>query len=107
MRIQTLDHVHARERVHHFTVQQGTPWHAPLPESICVFPRRRQSYSEGMPSPYVHKPAVYISRQSLTLLRGMPLYEAALVLGISPTALKKACCKLGMDHWMYNLQSKQ
>ena len=76
-----------------------------LQESVRVFPRRRQSYSEGMPAPYLQRSAVYVSRQSLDSLKGIPLREAALVLGISSTALKKACRKLGMDRWMYNSRS--
>ena len=61
-----------------------------------VRPRRKASDSDG-PRPE----SVMITHDIITRLMDYPLSEAASRLGISATAFKKACRKLGLQKWTY------
>jgi hypothetical protein len=47
------------------------------------------------------QPPVLITPQLVAGLRGLPLPQAARAVGVSATAFKKACRKLGIDRWEF------
>jgi hypothetical protein len=61
----------------------------------AIFPRRKAGGGgcSGMP--------VIITQEVLKTLEGQPLTAAAQRLGVSPTAFKNACRKLGIRRWAY------
>ena len=59
---------------------------------IQIFPRRRFR-------PIVAPSPVVITIEVIDAFSDMPLYSAAEAIGISETALKSACRKLGVRHW--------
>jgi hypothetical protein len=68
---------------------------------VCtVMPRRKAGQDlKSMVAP------VSISLETLETYASVPLSKAASELGISSTAMKKACRKLGVTRWPYNLSS--
>jgi len=64
-----------------------------------VIPRRKpgQSLEETK--------AVCISLETLERFSNIPLAKAAVALGISPTAMKKACRRLGITRWPHSTQA--
>ena len=92
---QTLFHTPHKAEFQHETS------YFPKQEGVRIFPRRK-----SWQAPEVQGP-VYVSNESLSALKGLPLHNAAYRLGISTTALKKACRKLGMGRWMYNSTKKK
>ena len=52
------------------------------------------------------KPMVCITTQVLEQMRHLPLVKAADVLGISSTAMKKACRRLGVPRWSYGRDNR-
>eukprot|EP00292_Cryptomonas_paramecium_P005854 CAMPEP_0113692478 /NCGR_PEP_ID=MMETSP0038_2-20120614/19102_1 /TAXON_ID=2898 /ORGANISM="Cryptomonas paramecium" /LENGTH=412 /DNA_ID=CAMNT_0000614385 /DNA_START=73 /DNA_END=1308 /DNA_ORIENTATION=+ /assembly_acc=CAM_ASM_000170 len=62
----------------------------------AIFPRRKAGDDTAAPLA-----PVVVTREVLSTLTGMPLGRAAQSLGVSATALKKACRKLGLDRWAY------
>ena len=70
-----------------------------------VFPRRRPypdaslaTQAEGQRAPAV---PVIVTRELVATLADLPLRKAAATAGISPTAFKRACRKLGVRRWTY------
>ena len=62
-----------------------------------IQPRRKAVDGSGAgPSP-----PLIITRELLDSVRGLPLRRAAAAVGVSPTAFKKACRKLGLPRWHY------
>ena len=62
----------------------------------AIFPRRR-GRSAGQP---LQQPVV-VTPESIRKLRGLPLQAAARALGVSATAFKRACRRLGLRRWTY------
>ena len=62
-----------------------------------VLPRRKQRQGEQKPA----AAPVVVTAELLNGVRGLPLRKAAATVGLSPTAFKKACRKLGLDRWDY------
>jgi len=68
-----------------------------------IFPRRKAGQHTRVNS----KPVV-LNEKTLQQFFTLPLHEAAVKLGISATAMKSACRKLGIKKWPYrSVQSKQ
>ena len=63
---------------------------------VRVFPRRKRGHCSATP-----QPAVTVSLDAVRALQDLPAHEAAARLGISTTALKRACRKLGVERWAY------
>ena len=67
----------------------------PCRQPLTIRPRRKASGdSDAAPA----EPVV-ISQELLESVRGLPLRRAAAAVGVSPTAFKKACRKLGLPRW--------
>eukprot|EP00960_Hanusia_phi_P067267 766586-Hanusia_phi.AAC.7 len=64
----------------------------PRPTSITISTRR----NNGKPNPTVE-----IKREDIKQLQQLKQEDAAIKLGISLTALKKACRRLGFEKWPY------
>lgn len=62
-------------------------------ETVELYPRKKR----GQPT----KDAVVLDKKALAALYHLPLKEAAIVLGICPTAIKTACRRLGLSKWPY------
>jgi hypothetical protein len=63
----------------------------------AIFPRRKPGVDAGM-----HKsPPVVVTPELLVTLHNLPLNQAAEAIGVSATAFKKACRKLGISRWAY------
>lgn len=60
--------------------------------AIAIRPRQRR----GLP-----QPPVLVTRDSLEVLRSLSLAQAARAVGVSPTAFKVACRRLGIQRWEY------
>ena len=68
--------------------------------SLTVVPRRKAwQKTADMAAP------VNITLETLRTFADVPLSKAATHLGISPTAMKKACRKLGVTRWPYKSTS--
>jgi hypothetical protein len=66
-----------------------------------VIPRRKAGQAGGdVASP------VSITIETLERYSSVPLSKAAILLGISSTAMKKACRKLGVTRWPYSTHSR-
>ena len=65
-----------------------------------IFPRRKQGQHARMNS----QPVV-LNEATLSQLFTLPLHKAAVKLGISATAMKSACRKLGIKKWPYRALS--
>ena len=61
--------------------------------AVRIHPRRKAGVIATSP--------VAITLDTIGKLQHLPVHEAALHIGISPTALKRACRKLGVDRWAY------
>ena len=59
---------------------------------------RRKACTDGTVAPAA---PVVVTPELLDGVRGLPLRRAAEVVGVSPTAFKKACRKLGLRRWAY------
>jgi hypothetical protein len=67
----------------------------------AIFPRRKpQSLDASNTSPQPVAPVV-VTLGLLDSIRDLPLIQAAAKLGVSPTAFKKACRRLGVSRWAY------
>eukprot|EP00287_Rhodomonas_sp_CCMP768_P002548 CAMPEP_0196724254 /NCGR_PEP_ID=MMETSP1091-20130531/6184_1 /TAXON_ID=302021 /ORGANISM="Rhodomonas sp., Strain CCMP768" /LENGTH=270 /DNA_ID=CAMNT_0042066355 /DNA_START=56 /DNA_END=865 /DNA_ORIENTATION=+ len=77
----------------------GLATHGTIPErrSVRVYPRRKA----GDPSPAGRqkRDALVLTKDVLMRFFGVPLPEAATLLGIGSTALKSSCRKLGIQRW--------
>ena len=96
----TLSTWHDQER----TLQQGplqaidrTAREPSPPCMLTVVPRRKA----GQGPADIAVP-VSVTRETLQMYAGVRLTKAAELLGISTTAMKKACRKLGVSRWPYN-----
>mmetsp|Transcript_5937 Transcript_5937/g.12021 ORF Transcript_5937/g.12021 Transcript_5937/m.12021 type:complete len:111 (+) Transcript_5937:2-334(+) len=69
----------------------------PKEKSTAIYPRRSPEDRDSAP----RKDAVFVSKSALSQLFHLSLPDAAARLGISPTALKSACRKLGIEKWPY------
>ena len=81
------------------SANRGTPPLTARPLGVStVIPRRKAGQvSSNTASP------VSITLETLGLYANVPLSKAATLLGISSTAMKKACRKLGVTRWPYNV----
>ena len=71
------------------------------PQRQEIFPRPKKSV-EALKQKKVDKPApVLITPQLLDSLRGLSLPKAASTIGISSTAFKRACRRLGVTRWSF------
>ena len=66
------------------------------PSGVRVFPRRKRGLDPESPIA-----AVTVSLEAIRALQDLPVTDAAGRLGISATAFKKACRKLGIERWTY------
>ena len=81
------------------SANRGTPPLTARPLGVStVIPRRKA----GQVSSNTSSP-VSITLETLGLYANVPLSKAATLLGISSTAMKKACRKLGVTRWPYNV----
>ena len=64
-----------------------------MPPLAAIRPRRKFGCSENDAEP------VFLSKEMLDGLRHMPLLKAAESIGVSATALKRACRRLGVHRW--------
>ena len=62
-----------------------------------IMPRRKPGPDSTAPPPA----PVVVTQELLAGLADLPLYKAAAAVGISPTAFKKACRRLGISRWAY------
>ena len=63
----------------------------------AIFPRRKPGVEPGVQK----APPVVVTPELLLSLHNMPLNQAAEAIGVSATAFKKACRKLGISRWAY------
>ena len=63
----------------------------------AIFPRRKVN-ADGTLAPAA---PVVVTRELVAALADLPLHEAAAAAGVSATAFKKACRKLGIKRWAY------
>ena len=75
-----------------------TPSTPEIAAPLAILPRcRHGSLRAGLRRP----PPVIITSAIVARLGDLPLKEAARILGVSPTAFKRACRKLGIRRWAY------
>jgi hypothetical protein len=64
--------------------------------AVRIHPRRKRGVG-----PEAQQSAIEVSLETVLALQDLPVHEAAGRIGISATALKKACRKLGVNRWSY------
>ena len=75
-------------------------YHTPQP--LPILPRPKKPVVNFFEQKTTDKPApVLITQQVLDSLRGLSLPKAASTLGVSTTALKRACRRLGIVRWSF------
>lgn len=99
-----------RERTQHTSTQHSSSQHSkpPSPEAtageIGIFPRRKAKEpvdtDKGRARSRNPQPVV-VNWDSIKPLYNLPMIEAAAQLGISVTALKAVCRRLGLERWPY------
>ena len=68
----------------------------------AIFPRRKPSLQVQRPrNDSALAPPVVVTRELIAALADLPLNKAAAAAGVSATAFKKACRKLGVRRWAY------
>jgi hypothetical protein len=67
---------------------------------VWLFPRRKNGQG-ATPSTEKGRPPLKVGIESIQPLFGLPQKDAAKALGISLTALKQVCRKLGVVRWPY------
>ena len=65
----------------------------------AILPRRKPSLEVSRCLPLA--PPVVVTRELIAALADLPLNKAAAAAGVSASAFKKACRKLGVLHWAY------
>ena len=68
--------------------------------SVHLFPRRKAGSKDASP-PAKGRAPILVSYQAIASFFGQPQNDAARQLGISLTALKQVCRKLGLPRWPY------
>ena len=72
-----------------------------LMHAIPITPRHRKANSEDKQPIQAASPVILITLDLVQSLHGLSLPQAAKVLGISVTAFKNACRRLGIRRWEY------
>ena len=72
-----------------------------LMHAIPITPRHRKENSEDKQPIQAASPVILITLDLVQSLHGLSLPQAAKVLGISVTAFKNACRRLGIRRWEY------
>ena len=60
-----------------------------------VHPRRKRGQIQNKQAP------VYVTQETINMLKRLPLPQAAASIGMSATALQRACRKLGVQRWPF------
>ena len=96
-----LEAHHSNPPAHDLQPDCGRPPAARVQGVSTVIPRRKAGQAGGdVASP------VSITIETLERYSSVPLSKAAILLGISSTAMKKACRKLGLTRWPYTTPSR-
>ena len=68
--------------------------------SIQIMPRQKKKAC-GNKQMFLHPSPVVITHELIKTLHGLSLPQAAQVVGISSTAFKRVCRRLGIDRWEF------
>jgi len=80
--------------------------HRGIPTNIKIFPRRKLGDDEDTVAPFRGRVPMSLSLQTIQSKYAIPQKEAAQSLGISLTAFKQVCRKLGVIRWPYRRPNK-
>ena len=89
-----------REDVSESDAEQSDTEREPRGSVNTIFPRRKQGQHAR-----INSQPVILNEATLSQLFTLPLHKAAVKLGISATAMKSACRKLGIKKWPYRALS--
>ena len=81
-------------------LRNPAPAARPMAALPTILPRRK-TLADGTAAPAAPAAPVVVTPEVLDGVRGLPLRRAAAAVGVSPTAFKKACRKLGLRRWAY------
>ena len=103
-----LKHGRMNSRADHSTVQDGNDGNAD--GGIRIFPRRKlhegeQGAANSEPKPR-GRPPLKLGLKAVESQFNLPQKDAAASFGISLTAFKQVCRKLGINRWPYRRQGK-